>query len=323
MEKILLTGITGFIGSELARKLSETGNYEIYGLVRHYSGHYPSTAQDFGPNVRLVTGNLMDHIRIRKLILDLQPIFVVHVGASTPVRYSFESPIEYQQIDYLATVNLVHSVLELPSQRFQKLIFASTMEVYGWQNSREPFLENIPLHPASPYAVSKVAAEKYIEMAGKAYDLPYIMLRPCNTYGRKHNASFIVEYLITSMLRGKTPFIGSPDAVRDLMYVDDHVEAYLTVLQSTITEGTFNFGGGSTKTMGELAEMIKELTGYMGDIKKEFPENYPFRPIVEDFLSLNATRARSKLGWTPKVSLEEGLRRTIEFWQKEISEKAN
>lgn len=319
MEKIFLTGITGFIGSELARRLSDTNEYEIHGLIRHHSGDYAPAFQDYGPNVRLITGNLLDHVRIRELILNLQPTYVIHLGAFTPVRYSFESPIEYQQIDYLATINLAHSVLDLPSGHFRKFIFASTMEVYGWQTSREPFPENIPLHPASPYAVSKAAAEKYITMAGKAYGLPYFTLRPCNTYGRRHNTSFVTEYLITSMLQGRSPSIGSPNTVRDLLYVDDHIEAYLTALRSSEIKGIFNFGWGSIMTMWELAKMIKALTGYTGDIKKGFPEDYPFRPTVEDFLSLNTMKAQNKLGWTPKVPLEEGLQKTIDFWRNKVS----
>ncbi|MFX0204491.1 MAG: NAD-dependent epimerase/dehydratase family protein [Candidatus Hodarchaeota archaeon] len=322
MEKILLTGITGFIGSHLARKLSSTNDYEIYGLNRHYSGEYPALRQDFGQNVHLITGNLIDHERIRKIILKLQPSYIVHIGAFTPVRFSFESPIEYQHIDYLATINLVHAALEILPHNFKKFIFASTMETYGWQASRNPFSEDLTLHPASPYAVAKVAAEKYIEMAGKAYNLPYIVARPCNTYGRKTNTGFITEYLITSMLQGKTPHIGSPDAVRDLMYVDDHVAAYITALQSPVTNDTFNFGWGSTKTMRELAEILKELIGYSGDIQIGFPDDYPTRPIVEDFLSLDATKAQKKLGWTPKVALEDGLQLTIDYWQKNLPRKA-
>ena len=192
------------------------------------------------------------------------------------------------------------------------------MEKYGWKKSKKPFKEDIILHPGSPYSVSKAACEYYIEMASRTFGLPYLISRACNTYGRKHNTGFIVEYLITSMLGKKDVYIGTPKAVRDLMYVEDHVNAYLTLLKSKEVNQTFNFGTGSGVTMIELAKKIKAMVGFKGKIIEGFPPNYPLRPLAEEYLSIDASKAKKVLGWQAKYSLDEGLKKTIAYWREFI-----
>ena len=316
MTRVFITGVTGFIGSQLAKTLVREYNYDVYGLIRFSANENREAVAEIPDEVNLKVGNLIDHHRIRKILEEVNPNYILHVGAYTPVRNSFESPIEYIEFNYTATVNLVHAALELSN--FEKFLFASTMEVYGWQTQREPFTEDLTLHPASPYAVTKVAAEKYLTMAGKAFDLPFIALRSCNTYGRKRMTGFITEYLVTSMLQNKTPRIGTPDAVRDLMYVDDHANGYVTAMHADATEGVYNFGWGSTLNMRELGEKARDVVGYNGPIEYGWPSDYPSRPVVDDFLSLNASRAREIIKWTPKVPLEEGLKKTANFWKEKL-----
>jgi dTDP-glucose 4,6-dehydratase len=309
MKKIFITGATGFIGSHLVEKLKD---YDITCLV-------PSSEigfQKIHKNIQAKFCDLTNYSEVQKIISDVSPNIIVHLGAVTPVRFSFQYPEIYQYVNYLATVNLVHSVLKLNS--FDKFIFASTMEVYGWQKIKKPFTEETPLNPASPYAVSKVAAETYVRMAGKAFNLPFIVLRSCNTYGRKNSTDFIVEYIITRMLNNETVYIGTPNSIRDLMYVDDHVNAYVKCIQSDITSEVINFGLGSETTMGELGSIIKDMINFNGKIIHNFPPDYPFRPVVEPYLSLDASKAKKILGWEPKYTLKAGLKKTIEFWEKKL-----
>ena len=314
-QRVLITGVTGFIGNELARKLCE--EYEVYGLVRTTSNKSAlDPVKDLLTKMEIRYGNLTDFASIKKLVKDISPHYIIHIGAATAVRHSFENPIEFQETNHLATVNLVHAALELPE--FKKFIFASTMETYGDQEEKTPFKETRELKPLSPYSVSKVASDYYIRMAGKAFGLPYVILRCCNTFGRKDNAGFIVEYLVTQMLKGEPVYIGSPDAVRDMMYVDDHVNAYVTALKSDVKSEVFNFSTGSATTMKELAEKIKNLTGYNKEIIYSFPPGYPSRPVVDPYLSLNPEKAKVLLGWEPKVSVDEGLKKTIEHWKNKI-----
>ena len=315
MKRIFLTGVTGFIGSELARKLCK--EYEVYGLVRTTSNKSAlDPISDILLKIEIRYGNLTDFAAIKKIVKDVSPHYIVHLGAATAVRHSFENPLEFQETNHLATVNLVHVALDLPE--FKNFIFASTMETYGDQEQKLPFKEDLPLKPLSPYAVAKVASDYYIRMAGKAFGLPYIISRACNTYGRKDNAGFIVEYIITQMLNNEPIYIGSPHAIRDLMYVDDHVNAYVMALKSDIKNEVFNFSTSTATTMKELAEKIKEIIGYQKDIIFSFPPGYPSRPVVDPYLSLDASKAKTLLGWEPKVSLEEGLKKTIGYWKNKL-----
>jgi nucleoside-diphosphate-sugar epimerase len=317
--KILITGITGFIGSELAHTLlkERSSNYEIGGLVRATSNkNQLKTIEDIADDISIFYANFTDYHAIRNIVRSFAPNYIVHLGAQTAVRHSFEMPYEFNETNYLGTINLIHAALEVPD--FKKFIFASTMETYGWQKQRKPFGEETILHPGSPYAVSKVACEKYLEMASRAYGLPYLISRACNTYGRKHNTGFIVEYIITTMLRGDKVYIGTPKAGRDLMYVEDHVNAYRTLLKTNVVNQTFNFGTGAGLTMLELAQKIKKKIGYREKIIPHFPPNYPSRPVVEDYLSMDARKAKKILGWKPAYTLDKGLDQTIAYWRKNL-----
>jgi dTDP-glucose 4,6-dehydratase len=321
---ILITGATGFIGSHLTPEL--TKNYKVVALI-------PSSDIGMRPlpkGVEIEYGDLENFDKVKKALKKAEPNIIIHLAAITPVRYSFENPEVYQKINFLATVELAQEASKIDN--FEKFIFASTMEVYGWQMERRPFKENLPLYPDSPYAVSKMAAENYIRMLSIAIGFPAIILRPCNTFGRKNETGYIVEYLIIEMLKGKNPQIGTPEAVRDLMYVTDHVNAYLKALEFNLpdkktirkilekdpTAFTFNIGNGYEFTIKEIAQKIKEIIGFKGEIKTGFPKDYPWRPSVAPYLSLNSERAKKILNWKPKVSLEEGLQKTIDYWKENL-----
>ncbi|PJB98646.1 MAG: hypothetical protein CO078_01280, partial [Candidatus Nealsonbacteria bacterium CG_4_9_14_0_8_um_filter_36_17] len=281
-------------------------------------------------NVSVEYADLDNFERIKEILLKIEPQIIVHLAAVTPVRHSFENPYIYQKINYLATINLVELATKI--KNLEKFIFASTMETYGWQPVRKPFTENLPLHPDSPYAVSKVAAEKYIQMVTRAFGFPAIILKPCNTFGRKNEKGYIMEYIITEMLKGKSPQIGTPEAVRDLMYVDDHINAYIKALEFVLPEPkeikqvleknpiafTFNIGNGYEFTMRKVAQKIGRMIGFKGGIETGFPKDYPWRPSVAPYLSLNANYAHTLLKWKPEVSLEAGIQKTIEYWKENL-----
>ena len=317
--RVLVTGVTGFIGSEVAKCLVKEDDNEVIGLVRVSSNtNMFEPIKDIINKIDVRYGNFTDYHSIKKIVKDVSPQFIIHVGAQTSVRHSFELPMEFNDANYLGTINLIHAALEVSS--FKKFIFASTMETYGWQPMKKPFKEEFTLNPASPYAASKVACEIYIRMAQKAFGLPYLISRACNTYGRHHSTGFVTEYIAAAMLRNQAVYLGTPNAVRDMMYVDDHVDAYIKMLNSNVVNDTFNFGTGSRTPMKEIAEKLKKLTGFKGKIIHSFPPNYPWRPVVEDFLSLDAAKAKKRLGWKPKYSLDQGLKKVVEYWKEKIDD---
>lgn len=320
MSKVLITGVTGFIGSNLARLLIRN-DYEVYGLVRHISKSLVRYMEEGMEGVHLVQGDLTSYHAVRQAILACKPDVIAHLGALTPVRYSFEIPFPYNAINYEGTMNVVHSVLDvMPKAR---LLVASTAEVYGWQG-KEPVAETVPLHPSSPYAVSKVAADLYVQMAMKNYSLDAIIFRCNNTYGRVGEKGFLTEYVIDAMLKHQPVYIGATDHVREYMYVDDHVNAYYLGIKSSAPKSRiFNVSPGVPVSNIELAEQLAKITGYEGEIiRGKYPPNYPLRLIQwdTDYIVLDSSRIRDELGWRPKVTLQEGLQKTAERWRKQLDQ---
>ena len=207
-----------------------------------------------------------------------------------------------------------------------KVVVASSAEVYGWQPA-EPTKETARLCPSSPYGVSKAAADEYVQMAIHVYGLKAVILRCNNTYCRARESNFFTEYVINSMLHGEPVYIGTPNHIRDYMFIDDHVNAYLLAIENDAATGNvFNVSPGNPISNLELAKKIGNLLAYEGKIvENSYPPGYPRRPghVDTERIVLDSTKIRDKLGWNPSVSLEEGLRRTIEIWRKPIAPETN
>jgi GDP-mannose 4,6-dehydratase len=314
----------GFIGSHLAEKLVDDGN-EVYGVVRRVANRNLEVIRKVLKDVTLISGDITDYTSIRNAMKTVSPDIVTHLAALTPVRDSFERPFEYQQANLVGTMNVAHALLELPDPQTRKLVAASTAEVYGLQG-KEPLKETLALRPTSPYAVSKAAADLYLQMMFHTYNLNGSVIRPTNSYGRKFDTSFIIEYLVTQMLKGEEVYVGAPDSVRDYMYVDDHVNAYLLVIKSAKADGQiYNAGTGVGISNRKLAEMIADRIGY--DRKRvkfgQYPPGYPYRPSISDQPSivLDATKIRKALNWSPKTQLSEGINKVISYFKEQMSKQ--
>ncbi len=158
-----------------------------------------------------------------------------------------------------------------------------------------------------------------------SYDLNGTILRPANSYGRKFDTSFMIEYLITQMLKGERIYIGAPDSIRDYMYVDDHVNAYVLAMRNAKAKGqVYNVGTTVGVSNKELALMIAKKIGF--DKKKivtgSYPTGYPYRPLISDQTSivLDSAKIRKDLNWTPKIPLDEGLDNVIVYFQQRRGE---
>ncbi len=323
--KVLLTGILGFIGSNMAERLIEDG-HEVYGLVRRVASRNMASIGEILSDITLISGDVSDYVSTRNALRTANPEVVIHLAALSPVRDSFERPFEYQQANLIGTMNVAHALLEMPDSKNRKILAAATAEVYGIQGNA-PLTEDLPLHPSSPYAVSKAAGDLYLQMMFNSYDLHGTVMRPTNSYGRKFDKSFVIEYLVTQMLGGRPVYIGAPDSVRDYMYVSDHVNAYMLAMKSPKADGqVFNAGTGMGITNKELAEMIARKIGF--DLKKikygAYPPGYPYRPVISDqpYLVLDSKRINKVLGWAPKVTLDKGLEKVIAYFAERLPNKA-
>ena len=309
-EKVLVTGGSGFIGSHLIPKLVEL-EYDVYSLERYVTGRYVLGGRRI---VKTVFGDLRDHFIIRDLIRKIQPDAVVHLASISAVSYSYDHPNEVLETNSLGTVNLAECCLrEVP--HFKHFLFAGTSEEYGNQEET-PIKETAELRPCSPYAVSKVAADKYLQYMRDAYNFPVTVLRNFNTYGRKKNTHFVVERIITQMLQQKALMLGDPTPVRDLLYIDDHVSSYITCLGNEKAKGqTFNFCTRHGVSIAQLVNLIKELINFKGEI---LWNTIPKRPLDVAVLVGDNSKAKQLLGWKPKFTLKKGLQRTINFWKKKL-----
>lgn len=307
--KILVTGGNGFIGSHLLPRLVELG-HDVYCLERYVTGRYVLGAQR---TVRTVFSDLRDNFAVRKVVHEVQPEVVIHLASISPVSYSYDHPVEVIETNFMGTVNLAESCLREVAH-FKQFMFAGTSEEYG-NHEKMPINENYELRPNSPYAVSKTAADQYLQYLCNAYNFPVTILRNFNTYGRKDNTHFVVERTIEQMLRKKIVRLGDPTPVRDLVYVDDHVNSYLTCLNNKKAIGeVFNFCTGCGVSIAGLVEILTDLTGINAEV---LWNTIPERPLDIACLIGDHSKAKQVLGWQPKFTLKEGLRLTVDFWKSE------
>jgi len=326
MEKrVLITGITGFIGAELAHKLLEQG-YEVHGFVRHVVGRDLGCLEDIKDKINLVTCDITDYFSVKNSIKKINPDIVIHLAAMSPVRLSFEHPFDFQKNTFLGTVNMAESLIELYGPEKVRMVIASTAEVYGIQEGI-PSTEDLKLEPSSPYAVAKASMDMYIRMLFQVYNFNGVLLRNSNTFGRKYDPNFFTEYVINEMLKGNEIYIGAPDSVRDYMYVDDHINSYVLAMENSQAKSqVFNIAGGKGYTNKEWTLKIAEALGF--PLEKihfgEYPPGYPNRPIKSDqpYLVLNSSKAERILGWRQTTTPEEGLRKAIEYWKSKYSDKS-
>jgi len=309
--RIFITGITGFIGSYLAKSLHEQG-HEVAGLMRQTNRlNYPSVAALRG-KVEFHYGSLTDLSAVSQALREFRPDAICHLGAITPVAYSFDHPHEVTETNYLGTINLAESALK-HCPNLKRFIFASSMETYGFQDKRDPFIETDESRPACPYAVAKVAGEKYLQYLHYAHHFPAVSFRQTNAYGRKENDYFVVEAIITQMLKGNTVNLGDPRPIRNFIFIDDLVRLYSDMLetQAPVEGQVFNTGPDNGVSIESLADVCKTLVGWRGKINWN---TRPRRPGEIFYLNSSNQKVTEAIGWRPRVTMVDGIAKTIEIW---------
>ncbi|HLO29485.1 MAG TPA: GDP-mannose 4,6-dehydratase [Anaerolineales bacterium] len=309
-KKVLVTGAGGFIGSHLVERLAETGA-SVRVFVRYNSRGDPGLLRLASPetlaNLELVGGDLRDPDAVRKVVSGCQIVF--HLGALISIPYSYRHPAEVAETNFMGTLNVLIACRDLEVQR---LIHTSTSEVYGTAQ-RTPIDESHPLQGQSPYSASKIGADKLVESFYCTYQLPAVTIRPFNTYGPRQSARAVIPTIITQALANRTIHLGNLDAIRDFTYVDDTVNGFMCAASvGDIEGGTFNLGTGTEIKVGDLAEKIIRKVGTQAKIEVDSERIRPQKSEVLRLLSDNSL-ARSQLGWSPSVSLDDGLDKTIEW----------
>jgi len=308
--RIFVTGGTGFIGSNLVKELM--GENEVWALVRKDS--FSNTK--LPPEVKRVEGSLLDEDLV-SAVLTVDPEVVVHLASFTPVRFSFDKAMEYGRINYLGTVNLVEAMRGL--KNLKQFVHSSTMESYKAKNAT--ISEEDPLEGGTPYGVSKAAADLYVQVAGKAFGLPYTILRCGNTFGRsfalpEEARGYLVEKAVISMLtnKEKVEFDGLPSVIRSWLYYPDHVGAYKSVIGNEKAIKKVYNAVAEAHSVGDIVQIIAGLTGFKGAV--EWGKNP--RPYDPPMLMTSADRIKFELGWKPRYTIAEGLSRCVDYWREKL-----
>lgn len=297
--KILMTGSSGFIGKYLTERFAP----------KHELMH--------------LENDLTDHKAIEDELKYKNPELVIHLAARTEVEKSFYNQASFADVNFTGTVNLIESMNQCENK--PRILFASTMEVYGWQpvsdeiaagNIPDPipaFDEETQPHPNAPYAVAKYACEKYIEYAHRAHGLRYIMLRQTNAYGRWDNDFFVTEQMITQMLKGPDVRLGYGKPYRNFIFIDDLMDAWETCVDQfdKLENNIFCMGPNNAISMEQHAANIAKKLGWEGTITWN---TKPPRPGEIFLLNSTHDKLTRMSGWEPKVSYDEGIDRTIEMW---------
>jgi dTDP-glucose 4,6-dehydratase len=214
----------------------------------------------------------------------------------------------------MGTLNILQACLDVGVER---LVHTSTSEVYGTART-VPISEAHPLQGQSPYSASKIGADKLAESFQCTYDLPVVTVRPFNTFGPRQSARAVIPTVITQALVKDEILLGSLDTIRDFTYVSDTVQGFLQAAEMEgVIGGTYNLGTGVEITIGELAEKVIQLVEREVEIRLDPTRLRPQKSEVGRLMSDNSL-ARQELDWSPAVSLEEGLKRTITWIKKHM-----
>jgi len=309
-KRVLVTGAGGFIGSHLVERLAVEGA-RVRTLVHYNSRNDPGLLKLLPDEtlaaLDLLPADLLDPFAMRQAVDGIEVVF--HLGALISIPYSYIHPYHVAETNVMGTFNVLEACRAAGVRR---LVHTSSSEVYGTA-LRVPIDEEHPLQGQSPYSASKIGADKLAESYFCAYELPVVTLRPFNTYGPRQSDRAVIPTIITQALTQDVVHLGNLNARRDLTYVTDTVEGFIKVSAADDVEGkTYNLGAGSDISIGELAETIIELIGRSVKIKVDEARLRPEGSEVQRLLADN-TLAKKDLGWEPRVSLDEGLRRTIEW----------
>lgn len=314
-KKVLVTGAGGFIGSHLVERLVKLG-VDVRALVKYNSRN------DFGlieilpsrikAKVDVVTGDLRDAETIRDIVKDREILF--HLGALINIPYSYIRPREVAETNIIGTLNILMASKDMGIKR---IIHTSTSEVYGTAQYI-PIDEKHFLQGQSPYSATKIAADKLAESFYRSFNLPIAIIRPFNTYGPRQSARAIIPTIITQALTGKKILLGSLYPTRDFTYVSDIVESFIKVAQTPKCVGeVINIGSNFEISVENLVKKITSLIGKKVKITFDKSRVRPEKSEVRRLIADNS-KARKLVGWIPKITIDEGLKKTIEWIEKNI-----
>jgi len=312
-KQVLVTGAGGFIGSHLAEALHEQGA-SVRALVKYNSrgswGWLDDASASVKDSIDVVLGDVQDAQLVRRTVEGCEVVF--HLAALIGIPYSYRAASSYLDTNVRGTLNILQACLE---EGVGRVVQTSTSEVYGTARYT-PMDETHPLQAQSPYAASKIGADKLAESFHASFDLPVATVRPFNCFGPRQSSRAVIPTIIAQALRADRLTLGSLDPVRDFTFVTDTVDAFLFIAACDAAIGRVtNVGMGEGHAIGQVAEMVTDLVGRSLPIEQTSERKRPEKSEVME-LVCDASRLHEMTPWRPRHDLREGLEITIQ-WIKE------
>lgn len=307
-KQVLVTGAGGFIGSHLTEALVKAGA-KVRVFIRYNSRDGRGNLEDLEPKlldqIEIIAGDLRDADVIERTVKGCDAVF--HLGALVGIPYSYKNPREVVETNIMGTFNVLTAARD---HGVERVVHTSTSEVYG-SALYVPIDESHPLQGQSPYSASKIGADMLAESFYASFDLPVVTVRPFNCFGPRQSARAVIPTLITQALACKEIRLGNTETMRDFTFVTDTADGFMKAAQSKEGFGkVINIGSGREISIGDLAQIIIKIVQSTAEIVVDEARVRPSRSEVNRLLADNRL-AKETIGWEPRVSLEEGVKRTV------------
>ena len=331
MQKIVITGGAGFIGSAVVRHIIENTQDSVINVDKlTYAGNLESLESvENNPRYAFEQVDICDAKALARVFEQHQPDAVMHLAAESHVDRSIDGSAAFIETNIVGTYTLLETArvywngLSDEKKAAFRFHHISTDEVYGDLSLSDPaFTEHSPYHPSSPYSASKAASDHLVHAWHRTYGLPVIITNSSNNYGAYQYAEKLIPLMISNALMGKPlPIYGDGQQIRDWLFVEDHVEAlYLILTRGRIGE-RYNIGGNCEKTN---LEVVKSICQLLEELIPEKPNNIAHyedlityvkdRPGHDVRYALDCSKIYDELGWIPRESFNSGIRKTVEWF---------
>jgi NAD dependent epimerase/dehydratase len=314
MARVAVTGADGFIGSHLVERLVADG-HRVRAMAQYNSlgrwGWLDSLDARTMARVEVLAGDVRDPAGVRDLVAGAEVVY--HLAALIAIPYSYQAARSYVDTNVLGTLNVLEAVRAAGTPR---LVHTSTSETYGTART-VPISEAHPLQAQSPYAASKVGADKLVESYHRSFGVPAVTLRPFNTFGPRQSARAVIPTVVSQLAAGATEIrLGALAPTRDFTFVADTAAAFVavgTAPADAVVGELFNAGTGEEISIGDLTNRISELMGRPAKVR---PDPDRLRPEASEVMRLvcDSTKLRTRTGWRPRHTLSGGLKLTIDWF---------